>query len=33
MTYKQLEVKTSEHRFHVGIVTDVTTQNSERKDT
>jgi hypothetical protein len=29
-SYKQLEVKT-EHRFYAEIVTDLTTQNSERR--
>ena len=31
-SYKQLEVKTNPTSFYVEIVTDITTRNSERKD-
>ena len=30
---KKTEAKTIEHRFHAEIATDITTWNSERKDT
>jgi hypothetical protein len=32
-SYKQLEVNTNRKYLHVSIVTDITTWNSERKDT
>ena len=31
-TQKQPKAKTTEHRFHAEIVTEITTWNSERKD-
>ena len=33
LSYKQLEVKTNRTSFYAEIVTDLTTRNSERKDT
>ena len=32
-SYKQPEVRTTEHSFYVVIVTVITTRNSERKET
>jgi hypothetical protein len=32
-SYKQLEYKRTEHRFYAEIVTNITTRNSELKDT
>jgi len=31
--YKQLEVTRTEHRLYAEIVTDITSRNTERKDT
>jgi hypothetical protein len=32
-SYEQLETNPTEHCLHVEIATDITTRNSERKDT
>jgi hypothetical protein len=33
ITYKQLEVTTTQHRLYAEIVTDITTRNKKHKDT